>query len=552
MRQSYLSIVFFVLLISCSSNDNRLIKQKLSIWDADIETNPSAIKDSLKTISPEELSRENRAYYNLLKVISDDKTYVNFKNDSLINTVVRYYNTHSENTTNYIRALIYQGVVRTRLGISDSTIYEPLKNADKLLRQQAKPEAALGYMINFFLGNVHYNQGNYNLAKKYFQHTLNFAQKENDMLHIFDTYLALYWNEMIQSKIDMGEQYLDTLSSFYKKLPAKRYFILNAQSVYYDARGDYKKALEKEKALLDLASSQKEKVDIAKLYFLISDRFKSLNQLDRAIVYSELEIEHINDSINKFNHIFFNNIASIAEKQNDFKKANEYRKKSFKTYQSSEERRLDTHIIELEKKYDLSEAENTALKSRQNLLIITIISLTLIIILTVLLMINWRNKRKARMELIQAEHKAEKQALQTKLLTEEANKRTWLMQLYGYTSERLTSLQEEFQQLSQRYISSQPKIYEEMMHILNHISTELRETPSSLIPDDETFYIYTRLKLPPNLLNSKEKIVLMLMICKADNRQIATFMNTTLESIRVRKSQLKKKLAENGVEISYF
>ena len=552
MRQSYLSIVFFVLLISCSSNDNRLIKQKLSIWDADIETNPSAIKDSLKTISPEELSRENRAYYNLLKVISDDKTYVNFKNDSLINTVVRYYNTHSENTTNYIRALIYQGVVRTRLGISDSTIYEPLKNADKLLRQQAKPEAALGYMINFFLGNVHYNQGNYYFADKYFYQTLYFAKQENDTSHIFDTYLALYWNKMIQSKIDTGEQYLDTLSSFYEKLPAKRYFILNAQSVYYDARGDYKKALEKEKALLDLASSQKEKVDIAKLYFLISDRFKSLNQLDSAMVYSELAIEHMNDSINKFNHMFFNNIASIAEKQNDFKKANEYRKKSFKIYQSSQKERLNTHIIELEKKYDLSEAENEALRSRQNSLIITIISLVLILILTALLMINWRNKRKVRMELIQAEHKSEKQALQTKLLTEEANKRTWLMQLYGYTSERLTSLQEEFQQLSQRYISSQPKIYEEMMHILNHTNTELRETPLSLIPDDETLYIYTRLKLPPNLLNSKEKILLMLMICKADNRQIATFMNTTLESIRVRKSQLKKKLAENGIGISYF
>lgn len=552
MRQSYLYIVFFVLLISCTSNDNQLVKQKLSLWDADIEMNPSAIKDSLKTLSTEDLSRENKAYYNLLKVISDDKTYVNFKNDSLINTVVRYYNTHPENSTNHIRALIYQGVVRTRLGISDSTIYEPLKNADKLLQQQAKPEAALGYMINYFLGNVHYNQGNYNLAKKYFQHTLNFAKKENDMSHIFDTYLVLYWNEMIQSKIDMGEQYLDTLSSFYEKLPAKRYFILNAQSVYYDARGNYKKALEKEKALLHLASSQKEKVDIENLYFTISDRFKSLNQLDSAMLYSELAIEHMNDSINKFNHMFFNNIASIAEKQNDFKKANEYRKKSFKTYQLSEERRLDTHIIELEKKYDLSEVENAALRSRQNSLIIIIISLILIIILTILLMINWRNKRKVRVELIQAEHKAEKQALQTKLLTEEANKRTWLMQLYGYTSERLTSLQEDFQQLSQRYISSQPKIYKEMMHILNHTNTELRETPLSLIPDDETFYMYSRLKLPPNLLNSKEKIVLMLMICKADNRQIATFMNTTLESIRVRKSQLKKKLAENGVEISYF
>jgi hypothetical protein len=44
----------------------------------------------------------------------------------------------------------------------------------------------------------------------------------------------------------------------------------------------------------------------------------------------------------------------------------------------------------------------------------------------------------------------------------------------------------------------------------------------------------------------------MLLSCDADNRQLATFMNTTIESIRVRKSQLKRKMIENNIDISLF
>ena len=41
-------------------------------------------------------------------------------------------------------------------------------------------------------------------------------------------------------------------------------------------------------------------------------------------------------------------------------------------------------------------------------------------------------------------------------------------------------------------------------------------------------------------------------ICKADNKQISTFMNTSIESIRARKSQLKKKMIENAIDTTPF
>jgi hypothetical protein len=137
-------------------------------------------------------------------------------------------------------------------------------------------------------------------------------------------------------------------------------------------------------------------------------------------------------------------------------------------------------------------------------------------------------------------------------MNEEAGKRKWLLQLYSVISDRLTFLQGEFELLTQRYISSNPKVYKEMQYILKNADTDLRELAKTLTPDNATFYAYTHLQDDANYFNANERMLLMLLACNADNRQLATFMNTTMESIRVRKSQLKKKIAEKGLGNSLF
>ena len=541
-----------VLFISCNERENGEIHKILTQWDNLLEKNPEAISDSLKTIDPQTLSRENRAYYNLLKTISDDKTYFEFKNDSLINRVVDYYDLHEPYSNNYIRALTYKGIVRTRMGITDSTVYEPLKKADHIFHTQKAPDPATGYILHYFLGNTHYYNGNFELAGKYFQETLLNAKLKNDSLHIFDAYLAIYWNEMMRRNLDNSKKYLDSLSTFYDTLPNKRYFVLNAYSVYYEANGQYEKALECDKLRLSLAPIQKD-IDVSSLYFVISDRYHGLNQLDSAMLYGQIAIENIVDEDKKENYLLYENVAKIAEKQQNYLLANTYRQRAFALYEKSVKDRLNTQVMELEKKYDLSEAENVALKSQQNTLIIAIIALLLAMFATILIMLNVKSRREAKIKLMQLEHEAETLAIETKLLEEEANKRDWLIQLYGYISNRLTSLQENFNTLSQRYVSSHPKIYENMHNILHTAESDLREMPKNLIPDENTFSLYTNLSMEAaELFNANEKIMLMLLVCKADNRQISTFMNTSIESIRARKSQLKKKLTENGIDTAQF
>ena len=537
---------------SCKNADEKILLEKFTTWDSLIDSIPYAISDSLSLVDYHSLSRTNGAYYNLLKVISDDKTYVDFTSDSTINSVAAWYKGHNPQNTNYIRALAYQGIVRTRMGVKDSTVYEPLREADRLLQSMPEPDPSLGYLVNYFLGNIHYNSRNYSSAAQYYQKTLDYAHKENDSTHIFDTYLAFFWNEMLHENVVGGKQYLDSLSSFYNYLPEKDYYILNTQSVYYDAIGELENALGRVKEQLKILHKQRENTDISRLYYNISARYIGLEQLDSAMMYGKLAIDFIVDPIYIQNHLYYQNVADIAEKQGDYLVANKYRKEAAELYKSTVQDRLDTQIAEIEKKYDLTESENKALKAHQQNMQIIIGALILIIGLIIIIMNIHRIRKVTKMRLLVTESKLHQQELQAEIMRAEARKRKWLIKLYSNISERLTFLQDEFEKLTQRYVSSQPKVYKDMQKILKTTDTELRDISVTLAPDEQTFYSYTCIKDEQDILNANEKLILMLLSCEADNRQLATFMNTTIESIRVRKSQLKKKMLENNIDISIF
>lgn len=551
------SIFFWILFCiavcySCGYRGNARVHQQLSDWDRMVDTVPQRVSDSLQLINPAHIDRPNRAYYGLLKVISDDKTFVNFTSDSLINSVSDYYRQHDPRNRNYIRSLAYQGIVRTRMGVRDSTVFEPLKESERLFSSMSDPTPSLGYLISYFLGNIHYNNRNYNSANDYFRRTLQYAREENDSVHLFDTYLALYWNEMEQEKFDIGKLYLDSVSGFYNRLPGKDYFILNAQSIFFDVVGEPERALEREKELLTITFRQKENIDLSRLYYNISFRYVGLEELDSAMLYAQMGIDYINDSTYRQNYLFYHNVANIAEKQGNHKLSNEYLRSAFDLHRKSISDRLDTQIVELEKRYDLSEAENEVLRTKQQILRIVIVALVLILILVIIVMYGWKVRRAAKLKLMQTVYQMEQQQVQAKILKEEASKRKWLLQLYSHISGRLSFLQGEFETLTQRYISSHPKVYREMETILKNTDTDLKDIAKSIATDDETFFAYTQIKDDEGVFNNTEKMMLMLLACEADNRQLATFMNTSLDSIRVRKSQLKRKMQEKNFNTSLF
>lgn len=138
-NNKYILICFISLFIlSCNREEDRDVMSKLSRWDLQLNDNPYSIMDSLEAIDVSNISQSERAYYNLLLTIARDKTYYDFTNDSLISKSEEYYNSNKINNNNHVRALMYQGIVRTRMGVKDSTSYLPLRRAETIFEADKK------------------------------------------------------------------------------------------------------------------------------------------------------------------------------------------------------------------------------------------------------------------------------------------------------------------------------------------------------------------------------------------------------------------------------
>ena len=551
-------ILFLVLwvslsLSSCFNRKNDELSRKLEQWDQMIDEQPEAVADSLQEINTHNMSRANRAYYNLINTITKDKLYYEFTSDSLIDRAVNYYRVFDSKSDNYVRSLIYKGIVRTRMGAADSTVFEPLKQAEEIFETQKNKNPSIGYTLNYFLGEVQYSNNNFEEANNYYTTALEYAAIKQDTTHIFDAYLSLFWNEITDSNIEKSKMYLDSLSLYYDKESENKQFLLNAHSVYYESIGDIDMAIEREKEQLGFTDGY-DVEDKSSTYFSISKKYNKINQSDSALLYAELAIGAMEETRDRMeDYLLYQNVANIYENQGDYASANLYRQKSMNSYRESVLDRLDTQIIELEKKYDVSKTENLVLRSKQRVFIIAIVALVVALTLTAMLLVSIRRSRAAAIKLINLQHENERHAMEARLLEEEANKRSWLISLYGYISNRLSALQDNFENLSQRYISANPKVYKEMMNILDTAEDDLKNIPEQMNPSQETFELYTGLNgNESQIFNNSERIMLMLLACDADNKQIATFMNASLQSIRARKSQLKRKMIQNELEADKF
>ncbi len=553
-RFSMLFGMLLVLLSSCEERESDEMQARLRQWDAMLQSNHQSVSDSLETINPSTLSDENKAYYNLLSTICALRGGQPVESDSLITEVADYYEDNPENRENRIRAFIFQGIVRSQVkGHSDSTVFESFKTAGKLLREQVNPKPINGFLINYYLGKTHYGRDNLALAEQYFQKADDFAKKANDTTLILEAQQAIFWNCLKMDKVNKAKLYLDSLENYPNSPPETKSEIAKAKAVYYHTIGDYRNALLSEKEQLAEGMIDKSPFEVSNIFYNISNRYFNINKLDSAMLYGQIAIDYATDSIGKYNYLLYENVADIAEKLGNYKMSNLYRKRSLEAYEHAVQERLNTQIIKLEKQYDLSEAENRALRSKQQTLYLAIALLLLTLILFIVVRIYKSRGRKMEFQLLLAEMKAENQRLETKIMEEEAGKRKWLIKLYGYISERLNILQNNFETLSQKYIASHPKVYESMNEILHSTENDLREFPKELIPSKESFFLYTNMdESTMERFSDNEKIILMLLVCKADNRQIATFMNTTPESTRARKSQLKRKLIELNIDTTPF
>lgn len=540
----YCSSVLLFFLFSCESQTDRTIYSRLQQWDDELQDNPESIKDSLLLLNPQSLSKSNRAYYGLLRTIVDDKTYTDFTSDSLINAVEKYYANHDKGGNNHIRSLIYQGVLRYRMNIKDSTVLIPLKDAERYWHKQTDKDFLVGCFLYIYLAHLFQDNQNYAHADSFIRKALQYANRLQDPKYIFDTYYLLYFNEMVQGHNEKGKQYLDSLSSIDNLAVNQKYTLYNAQSIYATEIGDYHKALILEKKLMDMEEDLPFPLQKFKSYYTISDLYRHLNNLDSAMVYGLEAIRHIEDSTYELKYLFYQNIQDIAVAKKDYKTAEEYAREALTFYKNTTDRAIEQKVLELEKQYDVSKTENRVLLARMRNRIYVGILIVLSMIIVVIV-IDYKQKRIIyRSRAKEAEAERRRIQLEKELIEQNATQQEKILVVFGKFLSEYGTIQNSLYQMVNRIKSKDAKLGEEFDQEIKHGARKFQVIVNESFSENlnEQFNIYD----PNHILSSSDRMFLFMLSKQIPNEQIAALFNTSTHNLKTRKSVLKKKIMEKS------
>lgn len=278
-RRLILISVFAILLAACTGrlSYNRVLVQADSL----VQSRPDSALWVLENLPVDSLkTKADRAYYALLITKARDKNYIIQKDDSLIQTAVRYYDSTEETEMQAQAYYYWGGIYRDR--------NEQAKAIEKYLWAAPLAQEAGDKVL---LGRIYANAGYiYYLQKFYDKADSIYHQTEQIGVILQDTSL---WAESvaIQGKIKLyqnrystaEEKLLEALSILGDfKQNGIRGNIVSALSSLYNWTGDGKKALKYAKQNLYL---QKDTIHCYRAFLVLGDAYHKLGQYDSSYIY---------------------------------------------------------------------------------------------------------------------------------------------------------------------------------------------------------------------------------------------------------------------------
>lgn len=537
-------VLVSLILFSCDPPGQKEFRERLVRIDTLLKENPELALDSLNGISESDLGNENKAYYNLLNIIAKDKLYMTVESDSLISEVSKELKGFPPDKK-YIRSLVYQGIVRYKLeSVPDSLVLVPLKEAEKILNEREFLGAnKIKIKLFCFLGLVHQDNKNYEIGEGYLKKGLEEARDIQDLENVVNISLLMFWSFLRYERFDQAKEILVGLESLDDLSPELKYDIINAEAGFNYTLGSYSEALGGYKKLELLAPKVMEKPRLSNIYYSMYLSYRGMGVLDSALIYAKKAVESIAETDLKYdNYYLYVDYADMAFKNGEFKVAAEQYKNAFSQLKDATDSKAEKRILELEKQYDLSQAKVETLKQRQKFQRFVFITGVLFLALAFVFLIYHLNLKKSRLELENERILRESAEKETAGTIRQNQQREHLLKFYKLITHREMVTQERFNLLSQKYIKEAPEAFDDLQTEL----VALREEFSGMMDDlmnDELFY--SNLQLPDDLqLTDSEKVILFLMYYKMPSSEISTVLGISANNLRVRKSNLKKRMAD--------
>ncbi|NLO71150.1 MAG: hypothetical protein GX102_09505 [Porphyromonadaceae bacterium] len=553
----------FLLLVSCGKS--RTSYGTIAELDSMVHKYPRYVFSRAEQLSIENNSTYRQAYIGLLRCIAAYNSGQQFTSDSLINFVVSEFSKDPDFiSNNYLRSLIYQGIIRNQLERIDVNSFLPIKQALDINSEKNVLDIKTKQLANYFLGKIHFQNNNTNTSHEYFKEALILAEKMQDSTVLFKTNREMYWNRMKAMDFNTARSLLESLQSFQLSSDAQIRDVKNAEAAFYNSRKNYRNALKIDYELMAQDLKKNDSVALLADYYRISDNYKFLGKLDSALYYGELAVKNIIDTTYFLNYHYYLNVAEIAAMKNDFEKSTAAFNEVYRLQNRAINQQLNTQILELERKYNVAAAESRAIRLKNsNLLLRLILAITGVML--ILGYILYRNRIKYQREreisaiqeikILEQEKQLsvqkEKQMLLDKELTErKLIEKQFVIPIYRQISQRNLDIKNFLLDLQSNFhIAKNQQLLEKIEKEYKNFIQTTKITDTQFLSDDLLAELTGISAQESKFFNESEKMMLAFIATGSDNQQMATLLNTSVESIRVRKHKLKKKMLDNGVKV---
>lgn len=467
MRTLRTLLLFFPLLllafVSCGKrNDGLPALQRVALLANTHPDSAVALLDSLRDsifLQP----RSVRMYYDLLTVKARDKAYIRHTSDSLIRSVLRYYE-RQDDKKHLPETYYYAGRVYSDLGDAPQALNYFIRASETA---DGKDYDLLSRIYSQ-IGTLYLYQDVYDKALPVFRKCYQYNLLEGDSAALVYCIRNIGRAYSVLNQVDSALYYYKEADSLAIRLGSNflRRRVNGELSAYYTQLGMYKEAYK----CLQMALSQMSLAERAPRYSTAARYYFSVNQIDSAYYYSKRMTEMERYSYKKEG---YEGLAKIARLRGNYEKAFEYFDKYLVYADSTSElvRTETVRKINALYNYQLREEENNRLQmqNRQQKNYIVWITASMVV---VALFFAYRQNRKRK------EEGRINQLQKLKALEEQKYRQS--QEFIEENKKRIAELEKELQ--ASKIVQNQPQ--QELLHARKQ----------SLEKDNEQVEAYRRLE----------------------------------------------------------
>lgn len=548
-KRHCLILLFTIVLFSSCYNleDRKKLARAQTLLEQEYADSAANTLDSI--YFPEKMGKEYHMQYLVTYVQAKYKAYRDIKNDTAVMEAVRYYEHRKENPERIAMANYSAGVVLIEQGNYEPAM-EYLKRAAQVIENKTEYKllgliySNIGYLYDLQLLNdnaIKY----YKLA---FLVNIKSGLVENQLYN-----LTTIGNKfLLRNEYDSAMFYFSiaediAVKSKNHKLQAT---ILNNKSIVFNELKQYNAALLELKKINDLPLTYSQ---TNKQYLNLANSYLHLRQQDSAQFYFNKIIGDIKESDDLyFKASLYSYLTELEKEKKNYPKAMEYLEMYNNISMDILKENQSKALIEAEKRFDYTyhknESERAKLENQQIILLFTFI-----VLMFIFFSYWWTQRQKQRR--IQIENE--------KIMTEQANsildkekkeaerlalEQSLILPLYNQIASRNLTINYFLKDLIEdEVISNTPKLSKKIAKEQKLFNEKLDISDTNFYTEEQ-FELFTGLSISKcKVLTSKDRILLMLLALKLNDKQLAVLLNMAVDSLRMARFRLNKKLKENNL-----